>query len=86
MTRTVRNIRAAREEFIAAVQWYEEQRPGLGAEFFDAVVAEKGRVPFFGATDRCAYNVKEPKGSDSILTNFGAQLELQFESDPVACE
>ena len=38
MTRTLRNLRAAREEFSAAVRWYEGQRPGLGAEFFDAVV------------------------------------------------
>lgn len=38
MTRTVRNLPAAREELAAAVCWYEEQRPGLGAEFFDSVV------------------------------------------------
>ena len=38
MTRTLRNLKAAREEFAAAVRWYEEQRPGLGGEFFDAVV------------------------------------------------
>lgn len=38
MTRTVRNLPAARKEFAAAVRWYEEQRPGLGAEFFDSVV------------------------------------------------
>ena len=38
MNRTIRNVRAARKEFAAAVQWYEEQRPGLGAEFFEAVV------------------------------------------------
>lgn len=44
MTRTVRNIRAAREEFAAAVQWYEEQRPGLGAEFYDAVVETTDRI------------------------------------------
>lgn len=30
---------AASEEFSEAVRWYEEQRPGLGAEFFDAVTA-----------------------------------------------
>jgi hypothetical protein len=34
----LRNPKAAREEFSAAVRWYEEQRPGLGGEFFDAVV------------------------------------------------
>lgn len=44
MTRTVRNLRAASEEFAAAVQWYEEQRPGLGAEFYDAVVDTADRI------------------------------------------
>ena len=38
MTLTLRNLKAAREEFAAAIRWYEEQRPGLGGEFFDAVV------------------------------------------------
>lgn len=44
MIRTVRNIRAAREEFTAAVQWYEDQRPRLGAEFFDAVTETTDRI------------------------------------------
>jgi len=34
----IRNLRAAGEEFADAVGWYEDQRPGLGAEFFDSVV------------------------------------------------
>ncbi len=38
MTRIFRNLKAASEEFAAAVRWYEEQRSGLGEEFFDAVV------------------------------------------------
>lgn len=38
MTRAIRSLRAASEEFAAAIIWYEEQRPGLGGEFFDAVV------------------------------------------------
>ena len=38
MTRSVRNLAPARKEFAAAVLWYEEQRPGLGSEFFDAIV------------------------------------------------
>ena len=38
MTRILRNLKEAREEFAAAVAWYEQQRPGLGGEFFDAVV------------------------------------------------
>ena len=39
MTRVLRNLRAAREEFAEAVRWYDEQRAGLGAEFFDEVAA-----------------------------------------------
>lgn len=38
MTYRIRNLTPAREEFEAAVQWYEEQRAGLGGEFFDAIV------------------------------------------------
>ena len=38
MTHRIRNLTPAREEFAAAVLWYEEQRPGLGGEFFDAIV------------------------------------------------
>jgi plasmid stabilization system protein ParE len=37
MTRSVRIEATAREELAAAVQWYEEQRSGLGAEFLDSV-------------------------------------------------
>jgi toxin ParE1/3/4 len=37
VTRTLRNLKAASEEFSAAVRWYENQRSGLGGEFFDAV-------------------------------------------------
>ncbi|MGH7566798.1 MAG: type II toxin-antitoxin system RelE/ParE family toxin [Gemmatimonadota bacterium] len=44
MTRTVRNLRAASEEFAAAVEWYEEQLPGLGADFFDAVAETTTRI------------------------------------------
>lgn len=28
----------ASEEFTAAIRWYETRRPGLGSEFYDAVV------------------------------------------------
>ena len=34
----MRNLPAASEEFAAAVEWYEEQRKGLGADFYDAVI------------------------------------------------
>jgi toxin ParE1/3/4 len=37
--RRVRLLRAAAEEALAAAAWYEEQRPGLGTEFRDAIEA-----------------------------------------------
>ena len=37
MTCHIRIESAAREELAAAVQWYEEHRPGLGAELLDSV-------------------------------------------------
>ena len=39
MTRSLRSSQPASEEFSEAVRWYEAQRPGLGNEFFEAVVA-----------------------------------------------
>ena len=47
MNRALRNLRAAREEFAEAVRWYDEQRPGLGAEFFGEVTATTGRLEAF---------------------------------------
>ena len=37
MTQAIRTSKPASDEFSAAVRWYEARRPGLGAEFFDAV-------------------------------------------------
>jgi plasmid stabilization system protein ParE len=37
VTRRLRSLDAASEEFEAAVRWYEERRLGLGAEFYEAV-------------------------------------------------
>ena len=39
MTRALRTIQQASDEFTEAVRWYEERRSGLGAEFFDTVSA-----------------------------------------------
>jgi toxin ParE2 len=47
VTRKLRNLRAAREEFAAAVRWFEEQRPGLGSEFHDEVIATVARLESF---------------------------------------
>ncbi len=37
MTRSLRIVAPASDEFAAAVQWYEQQRRGLGAEFYAAI-------------------------------------------------
>lgn len=37
MSRRVSIERAAREELAAAMEWYEERRPGLGEELLDSV-------------------------------------------------
>ena len=37
MTRPIRTIEPASDEFSEAVRWYEARRSGLGSEFFDAV-------------------------------------------------
>ena len=39
MKRLLRTIERASEELSEAVRWYEDQQPGLGAEFLDAVTA-----------------------------------------------
>ena len=47
MTRALRNLRAAREEFAEAVRRYTEQRAGLGVEFFDEVAATTARLEVY---------------------------------------
>jgi len=42
--RSVRSSTPASDEFAAAVHWYEEQRPGLGGEFFRAVTEGTDRI------------------------------------------
>jgi plasmid stabilization system protein ParE len=37
----------ASEELTAAVRWYERRRPGLGGEFYDAVVRTIERIQQF---------------------------------------
>ena len=44
MNRPIRTAQPASEELTAAVQWYERQRPGLGGEFFDAILGTIDRI------------------------------------------
>ena len=91
MTRILRNLRAAREEFAAAVRWYEEQRPGLGGEFFDAVVHATSLIqaqPEIGASSpdhrtrrvlvqRFPYQVVYRVSADEIVIVAIAHLKRQ---------
>lgn len=66
MIRSVRNLRAASEEFAAAVSWYEQQRAGLGAEFFDAIAETTARIqanPGIGAP------ASEDEGTRRVLVS-----------------
>jgi hypothetical protein len=44
MTRFVRFSEPASHELAEAVHWYETRRVGLGAEFFDAIIATVNRI------------------------------------------
>ena len=60
VSRRVRNLSAAREEFAAAVAWYEQQRSGLGAEFFDSVTEATSLIraqPHIGVFDESSETV-----------------------------
>ena len=44
MTRTLRSSKPASDEFAEAVRWYEEQRLGLGADFYTSVTETTGLI------------------------------------------
>ncbi len=44
MSLPIRLLPEARDEFDAAVDWYEQQRPGLGTTFLDRVRDVLGRI------------------------------------------
>lgn len=73
MTRTLRNLRAAREEFAGAVKWYEEQRSGLGADLFDAVSATTARIeahheqPVYSGVSEDLYRLNARDGGDQSV-------------------
>jgi plasmid stabilization system protein ParE len=76
LTRTLRNLQAAREEFAEAVRWYDEQRAGLGAEFFDEVAATTARLevhPEIGAPvslDRLTRRLLVPRFPYQVVYRF----------------
>ena len=72
MRRGVRIVAPASEELTDAVQWYEAQRVGLGAELYDAVsatVEDIERRPEIGAIAH-----DDPQIRRVLLTRFPYQV------------
>lgn len=81
MSRSVRTLSAAREEFAAAVRWYEEQRPGLGADFFDSVTEATSRIetqPHIGTFD------PETRTRRVLVRRFPYQVVYYLSDDGIA--
>jgi plasmid stabilization system protein ParE len=71
----------ASDELTDAVRWYEAQRPGLGAELFDAVVATIDgieRRPEIGAA---AY--ADPETRRVLVERFPYQVVYRFEMNQI---
>ena len=81
MTRILRNLKAAREEFSAAVRRYEEQRPGLGGEFFDAVVHA---TPVIQAQPEIGTPSHDHRTRRVLVQRFPYQVAYRLSADEIA--
>ena len=82
MRRGARVTEPASDEFTDAVRWYEAQRPGLGAELFDAVVATIAgieRQPEIGAA---AW--PDPQTKRVLVERFPYQVVYRLEMNEIA--
>jgi plasmid stabilization system protein ParE len=71
----------ASDEFTDAVRWYESQRPGLGAELFDAVVATIAgieRQPEIGAA-----TYPDPQTKRVLVERFPYQVVYRLEMNEI---
>jgi plasmid stabilization system protein ParE len=70
---------AASEEWAGATRWYEARRPGLGAEFHDAVVAAIARIETH--PDIGALSTRRPLTRELTLTRFPYKLVYRVRSE-----
>ena len=68
------------EELAAAVRWYEERRPGLGAAFYDAVVQTIDRVSQMPHAGVALGNFKARR---MLVTGFPYQVVYRVDSDQI---
>lgn len=81
MTRHIRISEPASAEFTDAVRWYEKRRPGLGAEFFDAVVATIDLVEHRPGIGTASY--PDPKTRRMLVSRFPYQVVYRFDQSEV---
>ena len=80
MSQPLHTAKTASEELTAAVQWYEQQRNGLGGEFFDAIGKTIDRIAElpdagsrFGKTD----------ARRMLVAGFPYQIVYRVHSDEI---
>ena len=80
MNRVLRNLKEASEELAAAVRWYEEQRPGLGGEFFDAVV---DAISFIRAHPEAGTSSRDRRTRRVLMDRFPYQIVYRLLEDEI---
>lgn len=78
VTRRLRPLRSASQELEAAVRWYEERRPGLGAEFFDAVSSTIALI-----ADQPEMGVVTGKARRALVDRFPYQIVYHLTPDDI---
>ncbi len=81
MKRGVRITGPASEELTDAVRWYETQRPGLGAELFDAVVATIELIERQPEIGTAAF--PDPPTKRALLVTFPYQVVYRLDQSEV---
>ena len=80
MIRPIRTAKFASEELTAAVQWYERQRPGLGAEFFDAIL---GTIDRISETPETGSSLKTVEARRMLVAGFPYQIVYRISANEI---
>ena len=81
MRRAARISEAASDELTDAVRWYEAQRPGLGAELFDAVTATIETIETQAEIGTAAY--PDPQTRRVLVVRFPYQVVYRLDQDEI---
>ena len=80
MIRPIRAAKLASEELTAAVQRYERQRPGLGGEFFDAIL---GTIDRISETPEAGSSFKTLEARRMLVAGFPYQIVYRMRADEI---